>query len=177
MFIFQPMIRKLALGVLATVAFAAHAEPSAPTRVNVTWPEPATLSEVKEAHGRGWQRGEAWLVDLRKHLVRHADRVLPAGERLDVTFTDIKLAGSFEPWRGPQFDDVRIVKDIYPPRIDLRFTVTSADGNVVAEGERTLRDPGFLTRNIANASDPLRYEKRLLDDWLRREFDPDQRGS
>lgn len=170
------VIRILALGLVTGLACAAHAEPTTPTRVNVTWPEPATLSEVKEAHGRGWQRGEAWLVDLRKHLVRQADRVLPSGERLDVTFTDIKLAGSFEPWRGPQFDDVRIVKDIYPPRIDLRFTVTAADGHVVADGERTLRDPGFLTRSIANSSDPLRYEKRLLDDWVRREFDSGKRG-
>ena len=173
----HPVIRALGLVLLAGMAFAAGAEQAAPTRVNVSWPEPASLSEVKEAHGRGWQRGEAWLVDLRKHLVRQADRVLPTGERLDVTFTDVKLAGSFEPWHGPRFDDVRIVKDIYPPRIDLRFTLTSADGHVVADGERTLRDPGFLTRSIANTSDPLRYEKRLLNDWVRREFNAGKRGS
>ncbi len=139
-------------------------------RVTVAWPDVATLSETKESHGRGWQRGEAWLVELRKHVVRVAERTLPPGDRLEVTFTDIKLAGSFEPWRGPQLDDVRIVKDIYPPRIDLRFVRRGADGQVVAEGERALRDPGFLTRSIANARDPLRYEKRLLDEWLRREF-------
>ena len=96
--------------------------------------------------------------------------MLPAGQQLAVTLTDIKLAGAFEPWRGPQFDDVRIVKDIYPPRIDLRFTLKSADGAILAEGERTLRDVGFLTRGMANTSDPLRYEKRMLDDWLNREF-------
>ena len=160
---------------LASPPLRADDEPAA--RVTVAWPDVATLSETKEAHGRGWQRGQAWLETLRKQVVRTADRLLPAGQRLDVTFTDIKLAGSFEPWRGPQFDDVRIVKDIYPPRIDLRFVLRGSDDQVIAEGERKLRDPGFLTRSIANANDPLRYEKRLLDEWLRREFGRDARKS
>lgn len=169
--------RALFASLLAFAGSLAAAEPAESTRIEVTWTDPSALTETKDAHGRGWNRGEAWLVDLRKHLVRQADRVLPTGERLEVTFTDIKLAGSFEPWRGPRFDDVRIVKDIYPPRIDLRFTVKSADGSVLADGERTLRDPGFLTRSIANTSDPLRYEKRMLDEWVRREFKADNRGS
>jgi len=105
----------------------------------------------------------------------NAERVLPPGDRLDVTITDIKLAGAYEPWRGSRYDDVRIVKDIYPPRIDLKFVLSGADGRVIAEGERKLRDPGFLTRTIANTSDPLRYEKRLLDEWLRNELTADAR--
>src|SRR5690349_1067335 len=33
-------------------------------------------------------------------------RNLP-GARLTLTFTDIDLAGRYEPWRGPQFFDIR----------------------------------------------------------------------
>ena len=161
--------------LLSLAAPPLRADDATAARVTVAWPDVATLSETKEAHGRGWQRGQAWLETLRRHVVRTADRTLPPGDRLEVTITDIKLAGSFEPWRGPQFDDVRIVKDIYPPRIDLGFVLRGGDGQVIAEGERKLRDPGFLTRSIANASDPLRYEKRLLDEWLRREFGKDAR--
>ncbi|MBN8480466.1 MAG: DUF3016 domain-containing protein [Xanthomonadales bacterium] len=163
--------------LFALASTPARAADGEAPRITVAWPDVATLSETKEAHGRGWQRGQAWLEALRKQVVRTAERTLAPDERLDVTFTDIKLAGSFEPWRGPQFDDVRIVKDIYPPRIDLRFVLRSGDGQVIAEGERTLRDPGFLTRSIANANDPLRYEKRMLDEWLRREFGKDVRKS
>lgn len=41
---------------------------------------------------------------------------------------------------------------------------------VVAEGERKLVDHGFLMGANLNNTDNLRYEKRLIDDWLRREF-------
>lgn len=163
-----------AFALITCAAFAAPLmaadKPSTPLRASVSWTDPGEFDEVKDSHGRGMIKSGVWLAELKKHLERRATRVLPEGQQLEVTFTDIKLAGQFEPWRGPQFDDVRIVKDIYPPRIDLRFTLKSADGRVIEEGERTLRDLGFLTRSIANTSDTLRYEKRMLDEWLNRDF-------
>lgn len=150
---------------------AAAEEPTAtPSRATVSWSDPAEFAEVRDSHGRGLTKAEDWLASLKKHVERRADRVLPAGQQLEVVFTDVKLAGQFEPWRGPQFDDVRIVKDIYPPRIELRFVLKSADGSVIEQGDRKLRDLGFLTRSMANTSDPLRYEKRMLDDWINRDF-------
>ena len=47
--------------------------------------------------------------------------MVPEGDKLTITFTDIDLAGDFEPWRGPQWDEVRIVKAIYPPRSSSRI--------------------------------------------------------
>ena len=167
----------LACTVVLAIVFAAPAIPAraageerAASRASVDWTDPAGFREVRESHGRGMLRGTAWLDTLKTHLERRATRVLPPDRHLEVTFTDIKLAGAFEPWRGPHYDDVRIVKDIYPPRIDLRFVLKSGDGSILAEGERTLRDVGFLTRGMANTSDPLRYERRMLDEWLDREF-------
>ena len=82
----------------------------------------------------------------------------------------MQRAGSFEPWRGPQAADVRIVRDIYPPRIDLRFKLLDADGKLLREGSRQLRDATFMMRPDLYPNDPLRYEKTLLDDWLRAEL-------
>ena len=89
---------------------------------------------------------------------------------MDVTITDIDRAGRYEPVVRAAMQDIRIVKDIYPPRMTLRFVVKGADGQVLAEGERKLVDHGFLTGTNVNSNDSLRYEKRLIDDWLRREF-------
>ena len=69
-------------------------------------------------------------------------------------------------------DDVRIVKDIYPPRIDLQFRVRDAKGNVIKEGERKLRDLSFMMNLRLNNHDPLRYEKTLIDDWMRKDVRP-----
>jgi len=61
-------------------------------------------------------------------------------------------------------------RDAYPPRIDLTFRLTAADGSLLKEGERKLREPVFALTGSAYRDDPLRYEKALLDTWLEREL-------
>jgi hypothetical protein len=154
--------------VLLFVSFAAVAAENA--RVTVDWTDPAQFTELKHYRSHRDFRPADWLDPLAKYLRTRAERVLPAGERLEVTFTDVQRAGNYEPWHGPRLDDVRIVRDIYPPRIDLRFRLLDANGSVLREGERTLRDSAFLMRDGAHETDSLRFEKRLLSDWLRKEF-------
>jgi hypothetical protein len=96
--------------------------------------------------------------------------LLAPGQQLKITVTDVDLAGEFEPWRGGSMADVRIVKDIYPPDIKLAFQLTGADGTVLAQGDRHLRDMGFMMTLSIDRNDPLRFEKELLDNWLRSEF-------
>lgn len=168
-----PRTLLLAFGIAsASAAMSAQPQDSASSRVQVTWTNPADFSEARESYGSGIGRESPneWLGDLAKHVRYRAERVLPSGETLQVTFTNVQRAGTYEPWRGPRWYDVRIIKSIYPPSIDLRFTLTDASGGVVREGTRELRDPAFLQRGIFNETDPLRFEKRMLDDWLRSEF-------
>jgi hypothetical protein len=60
--------------------------------------------------------------------------------------------------------------DVYAPRIRLDFRLTDRDGKVLSAGPRELRDPLYLTRAVRLATDPLRYEKNLVQDWFQREF-------
>lgn len=171
-------ITRLAAAMCAVVALlagnleatqAAAAAESAP-RVTVTYVNPQNFSEAREFGQQDRFRSVDYLGSLQTHLIKRATRMLPPDQRLEVTVTDIKLAGSYEPWRGPRMNDVRIMKDVYPPRIDLTFKLTGADGAVLREGSRTLRNLGYLHSGLANRgdTDPLRYDKTLLDDWLRR---------
>ncbi|NCT66872.1 MAG: DUF3016 domain-containing protein [Rhodanobacteraceae bacterium] len=169
-----PLLLTAALGI-ATPLMAAATDAAAP-HVVVTWTNPAKFTDVRYDTSLSRQDPEQWLGELARYLQQRAEQRLPPGEHLDVTFTDIQRAGMYEPWRGPQWNDIRIVKDVYSPRIDLRFTLTGADGKVLEEGTRTLRDLAFLHRDLPLGGDPLRFEKRLLDDWLRREFAPAPRG-
>jgi hypothetical protein len=52
----------------------------------------------------------------------------------------------------------------------LNFKVLDSHGAVVAEGERKLVDHSFLLNASVTNTDLLRYEKRMIDDWLRNEF-------
>jgi len=161
----------LALLLLAACAAAGAAVDNLPARVQVSWAPTENLTEVRYNQiGRGWLRPEEWERQLGEQLRRSADRVLPQGQQLRVQINDVKLAGAFEPWHRPGLDDVRIMKDIYPPTMELHYTLLGADGATLREGDAKLRDSSFLQRAVANSTDPLRFDKRMIDEWLRREF-------
>jgi hypothetical protein len=161
----------LALVLLSASAAASAAVDNLPARVQVSWAPTEKLSEVRNNQfGRGWLRPEEWERQLGDQLRRSADRVLPQGQQLRVQINDVKLAGAFEPWHRPGLDDVRIMKDIYPPTMELHYTLLAADGSTMREGDAKLRDVAYLQRAVANTSDPLRFDKRMIDEWLRREF-------
>jgi hypothetical protein len=151
-------------------AVAAEATPTAAPKAQVVFASPEKYSDIRDGFTSTEMGEKAVLDQIRDYVVKRANEVLPAGQTLTVTFTDIDLAGDFEPWRGAQAMDIRIVKDVYPPRMDLEFKLTGADGAVIKEGKRQLRDLAFLGKINLNREDPLRHEKNLLDDWFKNEF-------
>ena len=68
------------------------------------------------------------------------------------------------------FDHIRMVREIYPPRMELEFRLIDVGGKVVKEGKRRLQELGYLMTLSLPTSDPLRYDKSMISDWMRREF-------
>jgi len=161
--------------VAASVAIStnAFARTELPSRVQVAWAPPADLAEVRHNPMRyGIMRPEDWMQRLGDYLRVRADRVLPPGQQLQVTIDDITLAGSFEPWHAhARLDDARFMKDIYPPRLKLHYRLTAADGSTLREKDVRLIDMGYLQHTgLPSDTDPLRYDKRQIEDWVRQEF-------
>ena len=154
------------LGLVAPLALRAADVAKAPARVEVIFDHPEKFSDVKDGEF-GTEKGRDAILDqIREFVIARAEKALPAGQKLTITFTDIDLAGDYEPWRGPQFSDVRIVKSIYPPRLTFGFKVTDAAGKTVKEGKEDLRDLAFDMRLTIDRQDPLRYENDILKDWV-----------
>ena len=139
--------------------------------VSVSWNDPATFAELRYAFNRHEAARGHWLTELAAHLRKQAERKLAPGERLELTIVDVDRAGDFEPGRDIALYDTRILRDIYPPRMTVQFRHVADGGSVLAEGERKLSDLAYLTGiNPINSTDALRYEKRMIDTWLRREL-------
>lgn len=156
---------------LAAALGASAAPRAADPRMEVVFLEPKKFTDVKDSSMSDDVERTTYLDQLRDHLNLQARYFVPLGAKLQITITDIDMAGDFEPWRGPNFDSIRIVKDLYPPRINLAFRFVDAEGNVLKEGKRELRNNSFMTRiTLASNNDTMRHEKELLDDWLRDEF-------
>lgn len=155
------------LGVAAGGALVAADKAAAPvSRAEVTFVDPDKFTDVRDSY-MGSDKGRDGILDqIKDYIQERAKLYVPEGQKLSIKITDVDLAGDFEPWRGPQLQDIRIVKDIYPPRIALSYALTDATGKVVKEGKRDLRDLAFQMKISINNQDSLRHEKALLDDWL-----------
>ena len=63
-----------------------------------------------------------------------------------------------------------IWRELYPPHIVLGFELVNSAGNVIKAGKRDLTDINYQLRSVYLREDVLRYEKDILRDWLRAEF-------
>lgn len=170
-----PRIHAIPLLSLAVALFALPVVWGAaevnPARVSVVFVEPENFRDFRDGPFQTEQIVSHLSDEFTAHVVKLAKQYLTAEQHLEVRFTDIDLAGDFEPWQGAGLQDVRIVRDIYSPRMELEFRLLDASGAVVKEGQRTLRDLGFLwTASSLNRSDALKHDKTLLTDWFRNEF-------
>jgi hypothetical protein len=158
------------VATLAAVAVLPARAADTASRVTVEFVAPERFTDARESARRSEPETARILAELDRFLQETAGRLLPEDRALRIRVTDLDLAGEFEPWRGPQFAHTRFLREAYPPRIDLTFTLEDGGGRVLVEGKRSLHDPLYLTRSIRVASDRLRYEKSLLEDWLRQEL-------
>jgi hypothetical protein len=147
---------------------AGASEPETSARVSVVFVKPEIFTDA--GYSKTERSSPAILLQLQRFIVETGSRYMPDSMRLEVKITDIDLAGDFELFRGPQFDQVRVNKSIYPPRIALEFRVVDASEQTVKEGKRQLTDLDYQLRVDYPREDPLRYEKEILREWLRNEL-------
>lgn len=147
---------------------AAAAMQASPSRVFVTFIEPEQFTDVRRAELTPASPG--LLRELENFLIDAGSRYVPRDMKLNIRITDINLVGDFELFRGPQADQVRIVRGLYPPRIVLEFELLDSTAKVIKTGQRELTDLDYQLRAAYPRDDYLRYEKDILRDWLRAEF-------
>lgn len=152
-----------------TVRAAAPAS-SQPSPIEVNFSTPEKFTDVKDDVIGSDKGRENILLEIREYIQKQtAKNYLPEGYKLVVTFTEIDLAGDFEPWRTGA-SEVRIVRSNYPPRMDLSYQLTAPNGAVVKKEGQKLRNMTFDTLVTLDRSDPLLYEKEMLNEWMKTEF-------
>lgn len=156
----------LAVPALATGLALAADPPAGP--VKVTFQDPERFVDVGYTESDPPRVRAGILEELRRNLVRDAAQRIPAGTRLEVTITEVDMAGAYRqgPGGGGQ---MRVIHDNTPPRIDLVFVLRGADGATLREGRRQLRNPQFMFASQPSSA-PLRHERELFAGWLDKEF-------
>ncbi|MGA0563271.1 DUF3016 domain-containing protein [Ancylobacter sp. VNQ12] len=109
------------------------------------------------------------LEGLERIIARLADKRLPAGDDLSVEVLNLDLAGKIDPLTS-RAGTLRVMRGDTWPSMTLRYTLRR-QGRVIAKGEETLRAMNYLMDPVAvRSSEPLRFEKAMLDKWFRTRF-------
>ncbi|HEY8877310.1 MAG TPA: DUF3016 domain-containing protein [Roseateles sp.] len=150
--------RWIALGLLALAA-------TARADVQVNFVNPEKFTDIKD--NDGFRKMDV-LKDIEAYLVEQAGKRLPGRDvRIDVT--DVDLAGEVEPF-GRRMQWLRVMRTVTIPSMAFHYEVREA-GKVVRQGDASLRDMNYQDGlNSFTGSEPLRYEKRMLDRWFQQEF-------
>lgn len=156
------MKRYLLTVLAATGLFLALGAGNAGAVVTVTFTQPENYVDMPFAP---WDK-ERVMKDLRQHFDKLGAQ-LPQGQDLKVEVLDIDLAGRIEPQL--RFGhDIRVLRGGADwPAMQLRYSVES-QGKVLKTGEKRVADMNYLWNHINkySANEPLRYEKKMLDNWF-----------
>jgi hypothetical protein len=157
-----------ALCLLASVTAPAWAGTA-----NVKFVDPGRYSDAGPS---GWERDDNLKV-LASHLQELARRQLPEGQTLNIEVLDVDLAGEVRPRRNGYM--LRVTRGMADwPQMTVRYTLQDASGQTLRQAEDHLSDPSYQQRTMDFSNrDPLRYEKRMLDDWFRKTFSQAQARS
>jgi hypothetical protein len=156
------------LGALA-VLIAGWSGPAA-AEVAVTFVAPERYTDASLYGGYDVSARELALHEIREDFEVLGKRWLTPGQTLSIRVLDVDLAGRFEPWRRPGIYNVRIMRDVTPPRIRLSYTLEEP-GRPARHGEETVSDIDYLSRPLLRRTGVVMpYEKAMLDDWFRARF-------
>lgn len=93
-----------------------------------------------------------------------ADHFKDTDVTIDITFTDIDLAGE------TRFNtqEIRVLKDLYIPRMSFGYVIKDIAGNVMLADTVEIKDMGYLSRRLfgMKANDLIGYDKRMLIEYF-----------
>jgi Protein of unknown function (DUF3016) len=159
------VVQVLILVLFATVSSPRISGGAQPGDVTIQYVQPQKFTDFK-IYGRDYQWSASYFAgqisgDLKPLLKRRFP-----GSNLTLRFTDIDLAGSTGPRSG---HNVRVVRgDIVPARMSFDFLLQDSNGRKLANGSTRLIDSS-RSSSFAHpkSSEPLYYEKRMLEKWLK----------
>ncbi len=133
----------------------------------LTWQEPDNYTDIREGHESRDAFREKLFSDFELIFADLAKR-LPQGYVLEVTVTDVDLAGEVSLLHHFAWRDIRIFKDIYFPRMSLKYTLKDRDQRLLLSGSEDIKDMGFLFGWGRFSMTRFGFEERMLRNWFKK---------
>jgi len=137
--------------------------------ISVTWFNPEKYRDVDTANMNKTKYRQQVMDNLEKYIHKELASYLLDDQTVSIKVHDVDLAGDIRPIIG-QINDIRIVKSIYPPMIDIEYSLLDSKGKTVRTNRKKYRDIGFNISSMTTSRHSLGYEKAMLRKLFRTEF-------
>ncbi|MBA6288800.1 DUF3016 domain-containing protein [Colwellia sp. MB3u-4] len=163
-------MNKFMTGLLGLVVVLISAATAQAAQVEVRWTNPDKYSDIDAGQEHRQHFKDRTFKAFEEHFAKMAE-ALPEQQKLVFDITNLDLAGDVN-FGGTK--RIRIIKDIFFPRIEFSYQLLNADNTVVKSAEVSLKDMGFLMHSsFRYRNESLSYEKDMLNDWFRKTFEND----
>ena len=154
--------------VFAGLSASAFAESDNVTTVNVTWQDPGSYTDIRPSNESRKNFQKRIFKEFEGYFSKLAES-LPSDRTLDITVTNVDLAGHVWPSFG-YGNDLRIIDSVYIPRLKFSYELKQGE-QVIKSADVDLKELAFMDRgSMLRDSDILRYEKNMLKRWFKDEF-------
>ena len=139
-------------------------------QIEVKWSNPDKYSDIDAGQEHRQHFKDRTFKAFEKHFAKLA-KSLPENQKFVLDITNVDLAGDVN-FGGTK--RIRIVKDIFFPRMDFSYQLLGADNTVIKGADVALKDMGFLMHtNFRYRNKTLGHEKEMFDDWFNKTFKND----
>ena len=133
----------------------------------VTWTDYKSYRDIDSGNDGRKSFRERTFKDFEKHFAKLAAN-LPEAQTLKIDVTDVDLAGDTN---AGGINRMRIVKQIFSPRMNFSYQLLDAEGNVIQADDVVIKDMNFMSgSSLKYRNKSLGYEKKMLDDWFDETF-------
>lgn len=149
------------MATLISPAFAGEAK--------VTWQEPEKFTDIRP--GNETRDGfQARVFKDFGQIFSDLAKKLPDGYQLEIIVSDLDLAGDVNGLYATRARDIRIIKELYWPRMSFSYTLKDANNALLASGKEELKDMNFMSRvGISTGNSSFNYEETMLRDWFNKQ--------
>lgn len=143
------------------------------TAVKVNWQNPEKYTDIRPSSGTKKSYQKRVIIAFDRIWSDFAEK-LPAGHTLFVTVKDLDLAGDVNPMYRIEHSDIRVIKEIYFPRMTFDYQLLDSAGQVLAaEQDVKVKDMGFMNSSpIGLGNGEFVYEKQMLKNWFQKHLTP-----
>ncbi|UCX03486.1 DUF3016 domain-containing protein [Shewanella glacialimarina] len=160
---------------VSSVAIAEEVEVVSPITetgiVKVEWLEPDNYNDIKASNELQSRFENRFFETMTKNINKQAEKTLKPNQKLEMQVSNVDLAGDMRPTFGATTGDLRVVKELYPPKMTFTYQILE-DNKVIISGDEKLTDMSFLSRISRINERPFSAETTMLNDWLKRTVAP-----